>query len=747
MTNKMNDFESEQTFSAAMRAHQASASVSAMDPTPQRGLLEVAWAGKRIVAACVAIGVVGALIYLNVVEPRYTSTAKLLVEKDAPAVLPGSTSKFATSSKNYLNTHATILRADPVLQRAVEIGGLEVLPAAQESGSAFAYLKNNLVSYVNPQDDILVVELESNSPETSRQMVDCVVQAYVDYQGGEIKDSAEDRMAILESHLATLQDEFRIRQEALLEFQGVHQDTALVDDRGSAVLRRLGLLNDRMTEAELQVHEATQDYELAATQLADLSDIDHWRDQLAALVLGSKIASMDGLAYQNMIDTVNAYEISTNRFGENHPAVRSANREKVNLEAVITEREKLAADTLLAHLIQVKNSAEGQLQDLRTAVTEQQQIVLDFQDMHARLVQLQNAVEQSRDDISLAEQRLREAEAVVATPQNISVLEKPVDGKKTFPKPANQVLLIGIGLGFVTGVLLSLPLGLREDRKRATLLAAQMHGIPTIGTVPPIPDAASKLNTISNLNSLSDVVEAYRVVRTALDINTGPNAARSFLVTSPSAGDGKTTTIAGLALTMARPDQQPVLVIDADIRCGVLHEKFGADNDIGLSEVLQGRVSLDDAIQETSIQGLFLLPKGAGHDDPSRLLGRSAFRMMLENLDGRFDRILVDSPPALVADTAILAAQIDATLMVLRYGKSTQSSTMRAIDTLKRAKANIIGSVTNSLSERVRDKSYLAYGYTMSSVRRSDALFATPSEAENLVNPPSVSLPNPPEIN
>lgn len=721
MVESINDIESDHDFPGSGRPNSAALAAGA-----PRGVLEIVWSGRWVVLGGVVLGILASFIYLNTVEPRFTSAAKLLVEKNVPAVLPGAESKFVTDSKNYLNTHAAIIKADPVIQSAVERGGLDDLPSAEAAGSAFAYLKANLQSEVGAKDDILVLRLESASADESRHMVASVIEAYMAYQGGEIMDSAQERMSILSSRLETLREESRARQKALRSFQAGHQDTALSDDRGSAVLRRLGQLNDKLTLTEIEVREATQEYEIAEKLLADTSDIQIWRDSLAALVLGSNLSAMEGVAYQRMLDNVKAYETDGRRFGENHPANLSAKQAKQNLEAVVSERERLAADTYLAHLLQQKNAVETQLEDLVKAVDEQQHVVLDYQEMSARLNELRAAVEQTRVDIEVCEQRLREAEAVVATPQNIRVLEHPVPGKKTHPKPANQLLVIGGGLGFVFGAMIALPLGLRDDRKQASLLAMHQHGIPSVGSVPPIPAVANKLDTITSLSSLVDVVEAYRMVRTAIEFTNKNQAARSFLVTSPATGDGKTTTTTGLALAMARPEN-PVLVIDADLRRGVLHEKLGVENAAGLCEVLQGLVSIDEVIQETSVPGLYLLPRGGECDDPSRLLGRSTFRNMLAVLGDRFDRVLVDSPPAVVADTPILAAQVDATLMVLRYGKSTQVSTLRAIEVLQRANANIIGSVTNSISERVRDQTYMAYGYNLTSHGRSEALFATPA--------------------
>ena len=205
---------------------------------------------------------------------------------------------------------------------------------------------------------------------------------------------------------------------------------------------------------------------------------------------------------------------------------------------------------------------------------------------------------------------------------------------------------------------------------------------------------------IVHLESKSVVAEAYRTIRTAVFFGAPKEDAKVIHITSPAPGDGKSTIASNLAIAMAQAGQK-TLVIDADFRKPVLHKIFEVDDDKGLSSVLAGRDSIEQAVQPGVIAGLDIMACGPEVPNPSELLNSDAFNETLKQLAERYDRVIIDSPPVgPVADAQILAAMCDITLLVLRAEKSTRRQAQHARDGLLSVGGRLLGAVVNDVQQK-----------------------------------------------
>ncbi len=205
--------------------------------------------------------------------------------------------------------------------------------------------------------------------------------------------------------------------------------------------------------------------------------------------------------------------------------------------------------------------------------------------------------------------------------------------------------------------------------------------------------------------------EQYRSLRTRLKSAEAGRAVRTIVITSPAKGDGKSLTAANLALTMAQEFQQRVLLIDADLRRPSVHQLFGLDNTIGLTDVLMGGAELNQALVNVENHHLTLLPAGAIPNHPAELLGSASMRRVLDTLRTRFDRILIDMPPvAPLADLHIVAPMADGLLMIVRAGVTPRPAIERALAGLDMSK--VLGLVLNESGGSPADAAtYHDYGY------------------------------------
>lgn len=198
--------------------------------------------------------------------------------------------------------------------------------------------------------------------------------------------------------------------------------------------------------------------------------------------------------------------------------------------------------------------------------------------------------------------------------------------------------------------------------------------------------------------SIERIQESFRTLSANLLIHAR-EPCRTFLLTSPAPGEGKSTLSANLAVSLTR-QRPPVLLIDADLRRPVQHRIFRLSNDRGLSDVLEGGTVPEEAIQQTS-GGLHVLPSGPTPEDPASLLGSDRTKNLLHELSRKYPIILFDAPPMFSAtDPALLAPLVDWTLLVLRAGTTTSEEARRAKSLLQTAGGKVLGSVLNDLDAR-----------------------------------------------
>ena len=222
---------------------------------------------------------------------------------------------------------------------------------------------------------------------------------------------------------------------------------------------------------------------------------------------------------------------------------------------------------------------------------------------------------------------------------------------------------------------------------------------------------------VVRLKPRSVIAEAYRTIRTSIFFGVTKGGARTILVTSPTSGDGKTTLVSNLAITMAQAGQR-TLIIDADLRKPKQHKIFDIDNEIGIANVLVGTTRLEEAIRSSPVKGLDILSCGAQVLNPSEILNSKAFEQVLENLMKCYDRIIIDSPPVVpVADSQIIAARCDIVLLVIRVDRSTRKIVQRAHNNIVSVGGNLLGVVVNDVANKRsrygyygRYRSYGGYG-------------------------------------
>jgi capsular exopolysaccharide synthesis family protein len=201
-------------------------------------------------------------------------------------------------------------------------------------------------------------------------------------------------------------------------------------------------------------------------------------------------------------------------------------------------------------------------------------------------------------------------------------------------------------------------------------------------------------------NPKSRAAEAFRTLRTNIQFSSIDGNTKTIVVTSTAPGEGKSTVISNLAMTMAQSGKKTIL-IDCDLRKPTVHKKLDIPNQNGLTSVLSGAIPLKDALFNTTLPNFHVLTSGPIPPNPSELLGSKKMRALVKDLEQIFDVILLDSPPVVaVTDAQVLSTLCQGVILVASYGSTQKIGLVRAKDLLKKVEANILGVVINKVHEK-----------------------------------------------
>jgi capsular exopolysaccharide synthesis family protein len=289
-------------------------------------------------------------------------------------------------------------------------------------------------------------------------------------------------------------------------------------------------------------------------------------------------------------------------------------------------------------------------------------------------------------------------------------------------------LVLGVGLAFVRERL--------DERIRDGAGFEKALGGPVLATVPHVKGLQRKQDArlITRDAPGSPAAEAYRTARPALLHLVQTRSVKVVAVAGPGAGEGKTTTSANLAVALARGGER-VVVVCCDLRKPRLSLFFeGVKGEMGLSDILNTRISWRDALRETDFDGLFIIPGGTVPENPSELLGTSDMKRLLSELRGAFDLVLLDTAPALIsADTITLVPATDGVVIVADASKTRRDALTQSRRLFEQVGGTIMGGILNNVHRR-QGRRYLDYVRSSNSAGHQGRRAVRPS-----TGPPSAS--------
>jgi capsular exopolysaccharide synthesis family protein len=277
-----------------------------------------------------------------------------------------------------------------------------------------------------------------------------------------------------------------------------------------------------------------------------------------------------------------------------------------------------------------------------------------------------------------------------------------IPSKPTTPNKTRNVALAFIA-GLIAAISLVFMLEYLDNTVKTSSDVKNSLGIPVLGLIANYKmgkqgKSASDHSLITLEETKSPISESYRSIRTNLEFVSLDLVSRKILITSSGPHEGKSFTVANLAVSIAQSGKS-VLVLDADMRDPTQHKLFGLDNSHGLSGFLVQDQDYRDYIRETIVPGLMVLTGGPIPPNPAELVGSQGMKRLIEEAGEQFDMVIIDTPPVIeVTDAAILAQKVDGVILILASGDVDKDDVKTAKEHLDNVGAKILGAVLNKVT-------------------------------------------------
>jgi polysaccharide biosynthesis transport protein len=676
-----------------------------------RRIVGIAQKRRGLLLTSLAVCLVGAFVYNYTTRPVYQATAQILIAESAPDILPG---KELVGPLGDYSTEYALLKSRSLAEKLVERLKLDKNRELLEGSIMSPWERFNRVVLRKPpttdlsQDGIplspagralrsrLIVE-----PQAGGRLVNLKVHAYdpglsaaVANAWAElyIQQSLEFRYTTsneantwLTQRVAEQKERVEQAEKALLEYRARQGIQTFSEGEGIVAEKVIALTSalmdarmDRM-EKETLVRQARG---LPPSRLVSLPPV------MASAVVQTLRTSLAELEAQETR--------LSQTLGPKHPdmvKVRSdveAGRQKLDAEilSVISSLEA-GYQAALAH--EQNLNQELEVAKRETLETNRQSLEYSI---------LAREVETSKDLLKTLMSRNKQTDLETELQSsNVRIVERAeVPGRPYLPNKTRNfqmALLLGLALGAGLALLFE-----RLDNTLKTPEDIKEHlGVPFLGMVPDVTAHSSERvprpSPLIVRDPQSAVAESYRVLRTNLIFSVGKTESGVFVVSSAGPGEGKTTTVANLASSLALNGSR-VLAVDADLRRPTMHKHFGLAKAPGFSDLIVGKAQASQVIQETRFKGLQVLPCGYVPPNPAELLGGASIKSILEAFRSHYDWVLIDTPPILgMADTPVLCPNVDGVVLVVGAEVSTRQAIHRALEQVASVGGRVIGAVLN----------------------------------------------------
>jgi len=701
--------------------------------------LAVRYRKNVVILALVISGILGALYYATATR-YYSARASLLVMQNGNEIMNPTLAAQGGNQESLLPTYETVITSARVLQAALERlpqeSRIDLAGAPKEQWVAI--LQENLSARTIRNTKVLEIDYCSKDPDAAVDVVNVVVQSYLDFINKNRQLTAAEIIEVLTRQRAELAQTLAAKQQELLtcldqvRSLGAASDEKVVHplvQRALAFNEELTLTQKKRVEIEASLaalRVAMQNGGDLQQHLLTVSDLVGKEVLLTALGLSSLDATSVATLERDLMNDRAKLLGLQNHYGPRHPSVVAlADRIQLTEQYLRGYQDRVAQ-----RLAEFQNGRLGPTLEsmLQQGLVKLQQTELALEQEYSRALTaasgfnrelnrikiLEHDIEwlRSQHDVfmkqitalNLKEQGPEVRTAIITAPEKMSAPVSP---------SLKRVAALAILAGLTAGLIAVYVLDTLDDRFRSVEEMQQQLGAPVLAMVRPLTTKEGGGAQSLQVHRFPDASEseAFRTLRTAMSLAEGQT--NRLVVTSTEPGDGKTTLLANLAVSFAQADKR-TLLIDADLRRPGMTTLLGLRGIEGLSSVIRSSGDVVETaaahIRASGVEGLDVLPSGTRPSDPAELLAHPRFAELLAWAESVYDQVLVDSPPVLAAgDTAIVGRLCDGVVLVVQPHKNRRRLVLRAVDTLVSLKIPVLGIVINRVGASGEEQ-YYGYG-------------------------------------
>jgi capsular exopolysaccharide synthesis family protein len=541
---------------------------------------------------------------------------------------------------------------------------------------------------------LVKINYDSPDPVLAARITNAWGQAFIASNLERRLDATSYARKYLEERLAQLKNRLEDSEKQLVQFATAQQIVSVGEDKPSLSAQNLSDLNASLAQA--------QDARIKAEA--------QWAQASVGSGLGIPEVVANPLIQklrENRTTIAAEYQEKLKTFQPDYPDMQQLQGQMDEIDRQVAAEVQNIRASIKAQY----DAAKAQETLLTDRIGGLKGDVLDLQDRSIQYNILKREANTNRELYDSLLQRYKEIGVAgnVGT-NNVSVVDDAEVPEHRHSPRLSLNLAVGLLLGLFAGVLAAFLLHYLDRSIHSPRMLEGLTHRPVLGVVPRLAEGMTPAQASADLRS--PFSEAYRSVRTGLQFATTHGLPRTLLVTSPSAGEGKTTSAMELAHNISQLGKR-VLIIDADLRNPSLHRLFNVDNQVGLSNILAGASDARPAVQKTREPNLSVMTSGPLPPSPPELLAGDALPELLERLRGEFDMIVLDGPPVLgLADAPLLAHRAEATLLIAA-AEATRGDALRgALQRLLAAHAHVLGTLLVRFDLKGKGEGYGYGGYT-----------------------------------
>lgn len=710
-------------------------------------------------------------IYSFTVPPKYRPTATILIGEQKSKMLNVEDEfgfmgyRSQMQDLVYMNTQLNLLQSTSLAQRVVNSMDLLSHPqfgAKEKKGKSVLSFLKDFITFkwlskkknednisgmrdpsvelaqslkkgltVSPIRDTSIFELSftSSDPVVATQVVNTFADEFINYSVDIRFKTTQQAKDFLSEQISILREELSAKERELQRYSK-EKDLRFLSNTESAALSEYTELHRAFAAA--QVDRINAQATFRALRNLDIEAPPQMLNNSVILNLTTEYTSMK-----------NEYEELSEVYRPNHPDMMkrkaSLDSMKSNLQNEVQKAVK-AAEADYQAALRKEN-------DLKAATNRQVDEVAKMNSDKILYNSIKIEIEHIQGQLNSLEEMRKETEVSTKLAGlktgNISIVDYAQVPKFPASPKKKLNLLLALIMGIAGGTALCFLVEFLDNTVKGADDIERLVGLPSLGMIPMLSQDGAKKRGImgglgssaygkSDLNAKEAVLENanielinhrhpnfaiaedYRTVRTSILLSQDNNLPKMIAFSSSLPQEGKTVTVANTAIAFAQLGKK-VVIIDADLRRPRMHRLFNVRNTKGLSGFLTEKDSIEEIVQKTSVENVWLIPSGPIPPNPAELLESDRMKNLLEGVKREIDFVLIDTPPVLaVVDSLIIGANVGNVILVTQPEKTNRNAFLTSVERLRQANAKIVGVIFNKTAPRTKqyhDKSYYYDGY------------------------------------